>query len=209
MPKAASILTLLPSIGVLLFCVLYAYAASLYPGGSQANPDAIGFDWKHNYWCNLTNAEGINGMANPAKPVALVAMVLLCSSMTLFFFQFSRHFELSGFWKWAIPVMGTGSMLSAVFIATKHHDAMTTASSLLGLVVVFGIIRTIYRSRLRLIKASGALCMLLLGLNNAIYYSGYGIAELPIVQKATFVVVLAWIVGLNLIVFRKGKHPAS
>ena len=36
-----------------MFLVLYVVAAQYYPGGSQADQASRGFDWVHNYWCNL------------------------------------------------------------------------------------------------------------------------------------------------------------
>ena len=88
-------------------------------------------------------------------------------------------------------------MSSAVLIFTKFHDIMTTISSVFGVLVVVGIIRTIYKSDLLVFKISAIVCIILLGINNLIYYSGNYIEYLPFIQKITFGLVLAWIVGLN------------
>ncbi|MGB5430515.1 MAG: hypothetical protein WBM94_12640, partial [Eudoraea sp.] len=64
------IATLLPTVGILIFIGLYIYAASLYPGGSQLDSNSLGFDWMNNYWCNLMNENGMNGLENPARPFA-------------------------------------------------------------------------------------------------------------------------------------------
>jgi hypothetical protein len=61
------------------------YASMLYPGGSQADLQSVGYDWIHNYWCNLMNDQAMNGQSNPAKPFAVVAMVILCLSLLVFF----------------------------------------------------------------------------------------------------------------------------
>lgn len=144
------------------------------------------------------NVEGINGMLNPARPVAIAATILLCLSLLVFFFQFANHLVESKIWKGLIKVLGSLSMVSVMFIYTAYHDILTIIASVFGLVVVIGIIRTIYRSQLTLFKISGILCMVLLFLNNLIYYSEFLIEWLPLLQKITFAVVLCWIIGLNL-----------
>lgn len=188
----------MPTFGILIFTGLYIYAASLYPGGSQADINSTGFDWANNYWCNLMNENGMNGVENPSRPFAISSMIILCSSLALFFFQFVKHFAESGIWKPIIQISGTLSMISAVLIFTKYHDLMTTISSIFGVLVVVGIIRIIYKSDLTVFKISGIVCIILLGINNLIYYSENYIEYLPIIQKITFVLILAWIVGLNL-----------
>lgn len=54
-----------PSIGILIFVGLFFYSSIVYPGGSQANLNAVGFSWAHNYWCNLMNERGIHDQINP------------------------------------------------------------------------------------------------------------------------------------------------
>lgn len=88
-------------------------------------------------------------------------------------------------------------MVFAMLIFTKYHDWMTIISSFFGLFTVIGIIRTIYKSELTTYKIVGGLCLLLLGLNNYIYYSLNGIEFLPLIQKITFAVVLFWVAGLS------------
>lgn len=203
--KSTSKLTLLvPTFGIILFALLYGYAASLYPGGSQANEHSIGFSWVHNYWCNLLNTQSINGQANHAQPIATTAMAVLCFSLMLFFIQFAQQVVQSLFWKRVISLGGIVTMFSAFFISFPQiHDLMTILSSLSGVFVVIGLIKTIYQYAKPIYKFSGLGCILLLGLNNAIYYSSYGLYYLPLLQKVTFAFVLLWIIGLNLEMVRK------
>lgn len=190
---------LIPTFGIVLFALLYGYAASLYPGGSQANEHSIGFSWVHNYWCNLLNSQSINGQPNMAKPIATTAMAVLCFSLMLFFIQFAQQVVKSLFWKRVISLGGIITMFSAFFISfPKIHDLMTILSSLSGVFVVIGLIKTIYQQAKPIYKFSGLGCIALLGLNNVIYYSSYGLYYLPLLQKLTFAFVLLWIIGLNL-----------
>lgn len=187
----------LPTYGILLFCGLYVYATYLYPGGSQADENSVGFSWVHNYWCNLTNEISINGESNPASPIAISAMAVLCISLMLFFIQFAQVFSKDIRWKRIISLSGIGSMSFAMFIFTSYHDLMTTLSSVFGVFVVIGIIKEIYTRSNRFYKLTGLGCILLLGLNNFIYYTQYGLEYLPLLQKITFAIVLLWIIGLN------------
>lgn len=143
------------------------------------------------------NENGMNGQMNPARPYAITAMIILCASLALFFIQFSENFAKNRFWKFTIKIFGVISMTFAVLIFTKYHDLMTTLSSVFGVFVVVGIIWEVYKSNLSLFKIGGIVCVLLLGVNNYIYYSGNGIEYLPLIQKITFAVVLIWIIGLN------------
>jgi hypothetical protein len=196
---------LLPTIGILIFVGLYIYSSLLYPGGSQADLNAIGFDWMNNYWCHLMNEQGMNGQTNPARPIAITAMIILCLSLLVFFIQFAKKFAKSRFWKITIQLFGVITMLFAIFIFTKQHDLMTTLSSIFGVFVVIGIIWEVYKSKMTIFKWSGIVCIFLLAVNNYIYYSEQLIEYLPVIQKITFVVVLVWIIGMNYKLTRKSQ----
>ncbi len=192
-----SIVDYIPFIGIIIFVALYIYTSTLYPGGSQADLQSVGYDWIHNYWCNLMNDQAMNGQSNPAKPFAVDAMVILCLSLLVFFMQFALVFEGGKTWGQIIKWNAILSMSFAMLMFTAYHDVMTMLSSIFGLFVVIGIIRAVYKSNLTIYKIGGFLCLVLLGINNYIYYSLDGIGVLPLVQKITFVVVLIWILGLN------------
>ena len=197
------IANLIPVIGIVIFVGLYIFSSTLYPGGSQANLNSEGFDWINNYWCNLMNEKGMNGQTNPAKPYSIIAMIILCLSLMFFFIQFAQIYSKSKIWKRIIKTSGIISMSFAILIFTKYHDLMTTLSSIFGLFVVIGIIREIYKSKLSIYKITGVICILILGLNNYIYYTQQFIEVLPLLQKITFAIVLLWIIGLNFEINKK------
>ena len=198
MKSAKDLLTFLPTFGILIFIGLFVYSASLYPGGSQADINSVGFDWFNNFWCNLMLENGLNGQENPARSIAILSMIVLSSSMTLFFFQFAMHFVRNRVWKMIIKITGALAMLSAAFIFTRYHDIMTTILSVCGVLGIFGIIRALHKNNLTFFKISGIVCMILVGINNLFYYSENLIEYLPVTQKITFILMLAWTVGLNL-----------
>lgn len=187
----------LPIIGILLFWGLFFYAATLYPGGSPADINSIGYDWVHNYWCNLLSINATNGKPNPARTIAILAMIILCLSLLFFFIQFANKVVQHKTWQKVILYGGSFSMLFAVFIFTEYHDLMTTLSSVFGVFAVLGIIQALYKSELNFYKITGVFCIILLGLNNFIYYSEIGIRYLPLLQKLTLGIVLAWVGGLS------------
>lgn len=189
---------LLPTIGIVIFIGLFIYTASLYPGGSQLDPESVGFDWQRNYWCNLMSEEALNGEINPARPVALTAMVLLCVSMAYFFFLFAEYYEQHLKWRRAIKISGITGMLSAIFIFTSWHDVMTTLLSVAGIVVIIGMIRALYRNKYIPFMIAGIGCMIVIGINNWFYYDERFLAYSPLVQKTAFVLILGWTIALNL-----------
>lgn len=188
---------LIPIGGIFLFLFLFVFAASRYPGGSQADLTHQGFDWVNNYWCNLMGGEAMNGEPNGAVPIAITAFVILCASLALFFYHFSKQLAITSTWAKIIRTAGILSMSTATLIATDLHDEMTIVASVFGLFVVVGIILSVSSSDLNVYKWTGAFCLFLLGLNNYIYYTQHGIDLLPILQKLTFVIVLCWVIGLN------------
>ena len=203
--KIALLLNHIPLIGILSFTVLYVYSTNLYPGGSSANLISPGFDWVLNYWCNLMNTKAIYGVINHAGPYAIASLIILCGSLVVFFYQFAEYATENNFWKKAIKFTGTLSMLFGVLIFTKYHDLMTIISSLFGIFVVIGIIITIYRSDMQFYKITASLCIVILAINNLIYYSGYFLEWLPLIQKISFLVILIWVLGLNGVVRQRIK----
>ena len=199
------LLKYLPTIGIIIFICIYIYASNLYPGGSQADINSMGFDWSNNYWCNLMRENGLNGVKNDARPIALIGIILLCGSMIVFFFQFANHFERNLNWRMAIKISGILAMLSASFIFTEYHDIMTTILSICGIVVIIGMIRALYLNQSILLMVMGILCMIIVGLNNFFYYSEDLIQYSPVVQKCAFVLILSWTIILNIIAHRKSE----
>lgn len=197
-----------PIVGIGVFALLYFIATLRYPGGSQADHAARGFSWLHNYWCNLLNEQAINGARNPARPVALTAMGFLGISLALFWWQLPTLLPFSIRGAAVVRWSGTLAMLATGFLATPYHDSATTAASVLGLFTLLGTFLGLQRLRARKLLWFGATCMGLIGANNFIYYTGYALFFLPLLQKITTVWVLAWIIQLAWLLYRRSA-PAS
>lgn len=194
---------LIPTLGILVFIGLYIYAASLYPGGSQANPDAIGWNWYNNLWCNLMSENAINGLKNPASVIARFAMAVLSSSIAVFYFLCAKFLVKNRIWTIIIKITGVLLMISAIFIFTKYHDIMTTIISICGLIGIAGILRALYLNKMTFFVVFGLLCLLVIGMNNLFYYIERLNEYLPLVQNFDFALIFLWTVGLNFKIFYK------
>ncbi len=94
--------------------MVYIIATFFYPGGSQVDKNSIGFSWINNYWCNLLNENAINGQHNPAKPIAMAGMLVLCLTLTFFWFLFPRYINIGKFAKRTIQISGTLSLFATL-----------------------------------------------------------------------------------------------
>ena len=201
-------LCLVPPIGFVLYFLLFGVAAYHYPGGYVADPDYVGYHWLHNYWCDLSSHLATNGDVNEGQAYAVVAMVIACLCLALFYYLFSLHFLSARFWKIAVPSSGLLSSICAILIFTPLHDPMLLLALVFGLVPVGGIARYIFGSELILYKKSGQVLLALITANVFIYYTRVGIITLPLLQKITFVLALYY-VGMLCIRMRKDWNTNS
>jgi hypothetical protein len=185
---------LLPIAGTIIFLLFYIIATFYYPGGSQADSNSVGFDWLHNYWCNLLNVDSINGKYNPARPVAITAMMFLCVSLAIFWLIAPIQLMLSKVLTRTIQISGTLAMSIGFLLFTPiDHDTITNLSSLLGLISTVGTMIGLYQKKLITLFGFSVLNMLLVILNNILYYNSEMIYYLPVVQKITFASFLLWV----------------
>jgi hypothetical protein len=197
--KTKSTLALIPIFGSLLFVLLYIIASLFYPGGSQADKNSIGFSWINNYWCNLLNDHAINGQPNPAKPIALTGMFVLCLTLSFFWFIFPTKINISKNLKLIIQVSGIVAMTTAFFLFTNlNHDLVTNLASLFGAFATIGTFIGLYKNNLIKLFAFGLLNILLVVMNNLCYYNKDLIVYLPIIQKVSFATFLIWICSINI-----------
>jgi hypothetical protein len=196
----------IPLLGIPLFVLLYVWASFFYPGGSQADAQSTGFSWVNNYWCNLLNTTAINGQTNPAQPIAMTAMVVLCISLAVFWYLFpmislSKKLSIRITQFTGVAAMGTALLLNS----SLDHDLITNLASLMGLVAVVGTLIGLRRLQWNVLFWFGTMNLLLVLLNNFLYYNAELIRYLPLVQKISFAAFLVW---LFLISMRSKKVEA-
>lgn len=78
----------------------------------------------------------MNGDINPARAFAIVAMIILCGSVSVFFHQFAEFLTQNDKWKAIIRLNGILSMIFATLMFSDYHDLMTIISSLFGIIAI-------------------------------------------------------------------------
>ena len=183
-------------IGTMLSIILFTISATYYSGGSQKDKNAVGYDWRHNYLCNLVSEKAVNGAENASRVWCIMGMLFMCASLSLFFVRFADKMPVIKSAK-IIKYSGIGSMFFGFFVFTSYHNLMTTLSSIAALVALFYMVIYIFKSKRLVFKWLSALCLAILYLNNYIYYSHNFLQMLPILQKISFLIVCALILGLD------------
>lgn len=195
---------LIPTLGSLIFIVLYFVATLFYPGGSQIDHNSIGFSWVNNYWCNLLDEQAINGQKNAAQPVAISAMLVLCVTLIFFWLLFPSHINMSKLPTRVVQFSGILAMATSLLLPTSlDHDLITNSASIFGLIAVAGTFFGLCKAKWYGLFAFGCLNILLVALNNYVYYNNQFIVYLPIIQKISFVSFLVWICLINISIYRK------
>ena len=177
----------------------------MYPGGSEVNRLAKGFNWMHNYWCDLLDTHAENGEPNTARTMAIIAMSVLCLSIASFWYFIPALFPFKPIGQKIIRYTGILSMIILAFIQVNSHDRVITISGLLGIIAIAGTLIGLYKNHSYLLFILGLSCVFLLILNNYIYYTKQWIHYLAIIQKISFFLFLLWFSLLLIQLFRKSK----
>jgi len=183
---------LIPLWGAILYAALYVVAANYYPGGSPMDKNAVGFSWMDNYWCNLLNEIAINGQPNPARPIALAAMAVICLSLAFFWYLFPRDIPFGKAPKLIIQGSGIMAMVVAAFIATSFHNIVIYLASLFGVIALIGTFIGLVKMKWHRLFRIGLANLVLVALNNYLYYTKGLLLYLPLIQKITFAFFLIW-----------------
>jgi hypothetical protein len=202
--KSKSLWILIPIIGSILFVILYIVAAVLYPGGSGDDKTAIGYSLTNNYWCNLLNEKAINEQHNTARPIAIIAMFILCLTLSIFWFTFPLSTVANKCLKLAIQFPGIAAMLVSLFLLSGiDHDLVVNIASSLGVIATLGVMICLYQINWYGLFAFGLVNIFLVGLNNYLYHTEGMLIFLPVVQKISFLSFLVWICLMDLKLYHK------
>ena len=131
----------LPLTGASFGALLFAIATALYPGGTRASPNSVGYDWAQNYVSTLFEATAINGAANPARYAAVPAMFFGCISVTAIFKHLATKHNSRPMQK-LIAIGGIGSMLFAFLaVTTPLHDLLLGIGLLMFMGAAFATLK--------------------------------------------------------------------
>lgn len=195
---------LLPIFGTILFVILYITATFYYPGGSQIDKNSKGFSLLNNYWCNLLNETAINGSLNPAKPIALAGLIILCLTLAIFWIMFPKHINQGKAINFSIQISGLLSMAIAFLLFTNiDHDLVTNLASFFGILATIGTLTGIYKIKWYGLLAFGLFNFLLIGVNTYLYYDRDMIIYLPVIQKISFGSFLIWVCIIDINLYRR------
>lgn len=196
---------LLPLFGCMLFVALYIVATLCYPGGSPFNKQTTGFSWAQNYWCNLLNETALNGQVNSARPVALTATVVLCTSLVGFWYLFPLQAGFSKGGRRLMQVSALLSMITVLFLFTSYHDMVINVATGFGAIALGGTFVGLRKLRWKGLFWTGLVALPLIALNNLLYYNKSLQIYLPVVQKITFLYFLVWISSISLCLYRRSQ----
>ena len=191
-----------PIFGTLLFICLYFCATLFYPGGSQVDKNSKGFSWTNNYWCNLLNENAMNEQHNSARPLAMAATFVLCFTLAIFWYIFPKIIDSKKSSRLIIQISGGLAMTIGIFIFTDLHDTIVNVASLCGLVATVGTFIGLHKLKWTKLFGLGILNLILVVLNNILYYGDGLKLFLPIVQKITFLFFLLWICLITINLYR-------
>ena len=193
----------MPLFGTLLFMCLYFVATLFYPGGSQVDKNSKGFSWANNYWCNLLNENAMNEQHNSARPLAMTAMLVLCLTLAIFWQIFPRQIDLKKSSRLIIQISGALAMITGMFLFTDLHDTIVNVASLCGLVATIGTLIGLHKLKWTMLFLLGIFNLILVALNNILYYGDGLKLYLPVVQKITFLFFLLWICLITINLYRR------
>ena len=196
-----NISVLVPLIGIIVFVILYVVATWFYPGGSNVDTTTVGFHWKNNCWGDLVSYTAKNGTVNPARPIALIALVILCSTLAVFWFYVSRLFIENNF-NQVVRYSGISSMSATIFLFTGYHDAVINVAGILGIIALIGLFTGLYKNNLIKLFYYGIFCLVLMFFIYFIYQTKILISILPMLQKVTFGLLLSWFGLIDIYLYR-------
>ncbi|HEY4328068.1 MAG TPA: hypothetical protein VGN20_29050 [Mucilaginibacter sp.] len=183
-------------IGIVIAILLLVVAAFNYPGGSQKDPNSVGYDWKNNYLSNLFSAKAVNGQDNLSRPWASVGMLFLCASFGVFFINSSNKIASTSAAR-IIKYCGAGSMIFGFLAVTPLHDLMIPIVSTLSVISCFYITVFVLKSKLYFLKFLSIICLSIFYCCMYLYFTSSYLEFLPIVQKASFLVDIIWVLSLE------------
>lgn len=171
-------------ICMIAFVVFMLIAASLYPGGSLLNKNAIGFDWGKNYFSNLFARNAINGSDNPGRIWAILSMVFLSVGFGVFFINSSRKIPSKGS-AIILRYIGIANLLFILMIATPYHD-LGVISIVLTLIGLFIITVFVLKSKLHVLKIGCIVCLLTYYV--FFFFYGFGYLEWSAITQKIYAV---------------------
>lgn len=199
----------IPIFGLIIYVVVFSFAAVDYPGGSENHTYYEGYSFFHNFLCDVMNPVTQGGLVNEARGLAIVSHLILSLSMIIFFYILPNIFH----WenrktKW-IRSVGVLTMTAFIFMFTSYHDAIVVATALLGSLALIPYFIELRKYSNREFKLLSYACFLLSFVVFVIFVTKIGFYYLPFIQKITFFLDAWWVIWVSVIVIKKRKPQYS
>ncbi|MFN0014183.1 MAG: hypothetical protein ACKVU2_06505, partial [Saprospiraceae bacterium] len=152
--------------------------------------------------CDLLGSVAGNGQPNPARPTAMLAMVVLGTALAFFWYRLAGFLTGSRSRRVAVRISGIVSMTTACLLFTPWHDTALVISGSTVLVTLAATLVFLRQNRQNHLLRLGFVCLLFFVANNAIYWTKTGLVWLPFLQKVTICVFLYWITRISLLLKR-------
>ncbi len=182
-----------PLYGILSFLILYFPATFLYPGGTKFNAHTVGYSFVDNFWCDLFVESGYNGLYNPGRPFAILAMALLALGLVFFWYTIPYLYWEKIYKVRITRFCGCLSMFFAALVFTEHHDLCINLAGFFGCVAILSMLIGFLEVGERWLVWLGFLNLLLIGICLYMWHTGFGLTALPIIQKFTFLLFFLWV----------------
>ncbi len=178
----------LPIVGVIAALAMLAIANFLYAGDVHWTRVTV----------SLLCAQNLpDGAPNPGRGLPIVALLLLCASMSLLFELISRLADVKSLRK-TIQIGGIGSMVYALLTATPMHNLMVNIALAFFLVAMIAIVYMIYREQQYTLAMAGIACILLKLGSVSLYYTNTYTEVWGVLQKLSFILTTTWLFAVLL-----------
>ena len=185
----------LPLLGVVAGIGILMFAASLYPGGTMSSTSTVGYSWTQNFISSLFQARALNGAPNPARFVAMGAMLFICASLGTVFNHVAGTAKSRAHSK-TIQIAGIGAAVYALVIASPMHNVGVNVGLAFSLVALLATNYLLFLERRWLLLAWGALCIALTFVSAWMYYGKMLYGALPVVQKVSVASYVGWLLAI-------------
>ena len=192
-----------PIVGLLGFLLFFVIATTLYPGGSVNEIASEGYSYFHNFICDLMSLHLEEGVVNDARPIAIIAHLMLSFGMISFFYILPEIFTVQNRNTRTIRFLGMFTMTVFIFMYTDYHDLVVTITGVLGSIALVPFFLELINYENRGLKVLAYTCFILSILVFLSYETKIGFYFTPILQKITFVFDSIWIIWVCLMVASK------
>jgi hypothetical protein len=189
----------IPIVGVVAALALLVVATSLYSGDVH---------WTRVTVSLLCAPSLPDGAPNSGRALPIVALLLLCASMSWLFELIARAADTRRQLT-TIQIAGIGSMVYALLTATPMHNLMVNIALAFFLVAIVAIVYMLYRKKRYVLAFAGIACILLKLSSVSLYYTNSYPEIWGVLQKLSFILTAAWLFAVHLIPKRKTSRDVS